>query len=51
MRELSQFVSEFGEEIFSIDDHILFCVVCEIKVLANKQQHIGRDKLVGLLDI
>ncbi|PSN30719.1 hypothetical protein C0J52_22188 [Blattella germanica] len=45
---LRQYVTEFGEEVFSNDGRVLFCKVCEIKVAADKQftvqQHIGREK-------
>lgn len=45
---LRQYVTEFGEQVFSTDGSVLFCKVCEIKVAADKrftiQQHIARDK-------
>ena len=45
---LKAIVSEFGDDIFSTDDKILFCKVCETKEAAEKkftvQQHVGREK-------
>uniref|UniRef100_A0A2S2R2X5 DUF659 domain-containing protein n=2 Tax=Sipha flava TaxID=143950 RepID=A0A2S2R2X5_9HEMI len=46
--KLKKYVSEFGENIFSIDGLILYCKICDVKVSSEKkfhiQQHIGRDK-------
>ncbi|PSN54200.1 hypothetical protein C0J52_03536 [Blattella germanica] len=50
---LRQYVTEFGEEVFSSDGSVLFCKVYEIKVAADTvQQHIGRKKhLKGLKNL
>ncbi|KAF0687787.1 BED-type domain-containing protein, partial [Aphis craccivora] len=39
---LRHFVSEFGDEVFSIDASILFCKLCECKF--NVTQHLKTDK-------
>uniref|UniRef100_A0A2S2PVS2 CGG triplet repeat-binding protein 1 n=1 Tax=Sipha flava TaxID=143950 RepID=A0A2S2PVS2_9HEMI len=45
---LRAYVQEFGENIFSTYGNILFCKVCEVKVVAEKKftitQHMSRDK-------
>lgn len=45
---LRHFVSEFGDEVFSIDASILFCKLCECKVNSDKKfnvtQHLKTDK-------
>ncbi|KAL4123362.1 hypothetical protein QTP88_015558 [Uroleucon formosanum] len=52
---LRNFVKEFGEDIFSCDNAVLFCKVCGVKVSAEKkyniQQHITRDKHIQQLNI
>lgn len=49
------FVKEFGEDIFSCDNAVLFCKVCGVKVSAEKkyniQQHIARGKHIQQLNI
>ena len=51
---LRQYVTQFGENVFSTDVTILFCKVCEVKVTAVKrftvQQHIGREKHLRALE-
>ena len=51
---LRQYVTQFGENVFSTDGTILFCKVCEVKVTADKrftvQQHIGREKHLRALE-
>lgn len=46
--KLKQLVTDFGENIFSTDNKILFCKVCEIKVASEKRfsivQHINTEK-------
>ncbi|KAE9521523.1 hypothetical protein AGLY_018079 [Aphis glycines] len=45
---LRHFVSEFGDEVFSIGASILFCKLCECKVNSDKKfnvtQHLKTDK-------
>jgi len=45
---LRNFVSEFGDEVFSIDASILFCKLCECKVNSdnkfNVTQHLKTVK-------
>jgi hypothetical protein len=45
---LKQIVIEFGDDIFSTDGDILYCIMCDTKVAAGKrfmvQQHIDREK-------
>jgi len=45
---LSNYVSEYGNDIFSCDGEVLFCKVCDVKVSALKQftveQHVNREK-------
>lgn len=45
---LRYFVSEFGNEVFSINASILFCKLCECKVNSDKKfnvtQHLKTDK-------
>ncbi|KAL4121178.1 hypothetical protein QTP88_013741 [Uroleucon formosanum] len=52
---LRNFVKEFGEDIFSCDNAVLFCKVCGVKVSAEKkyniQQHITRGKHIQQLNI
>ncbi|KAE9522338.1 hypothetical protein AGLY_017284 [Aphis glycines] len=52
---LRNFVKEFGEDIFSCDNAVLFCKVCGIKVSAEKkyniQQHIARGKHIQQFNI
>jgi hypothetical protein len=47
---LQGFVSEFGSDIFSTDNKVLICKVCETKVSSEKRfsisQHIASDKHV-----
>lgn len=47
---VKNYVSEFGEHIFSYDDNILFCKMCEIKVNSEKRftvtQHLKTKKHV-----
>jgi len=46
--KLKNFVSEFGEEVFKVDDSVLFCQLCECKVNSEKKfnitQHLKTDK-------
>ncbi|XP_016656871.2 uncharacterized protein LOC107882682 [Acyrthosiphon pisum] len=46
--KLNNFVSEFGEEVFKVDDNVLFCQLCECKVNSEKKfnitQHLKTDK-------
>jgi len=46
--KLRQLVNEFGENIFSADNKILFCKDCEVKVAIVKRfsvvQHINTEK-------
>lgn len=48
---LRAFVSEFGSQVFSTDGIILFCKICEVKVVAEKkftvEQHISRIKHIN----
>lgn len=51
---LKKYVTEFDENVFSIDGDILFCKICETKVNSNKRftviQHLKtskHDKLVN----
>ncbi|XP_025408739.1 uncharacterized protein LOC112682378 [Sipha flava] len=52
---LRNFVKEFGEDIFSCDNAVLFCKVCGVKESAEKkyniQQHIARGKHIQQLNI
>jgi len=52
---LRNFVKEFGEDIFSCDNAVLFCKVCGVKVTAEKkyniQRHIARGKHIQQLNI
>jgi hypothetical protein len=45
---LHGFIKEFGEKYFTTDGIILFCKLCEVKVMAEKrfrvQQHCNTDK-------
>lgn len=45
---LQSYVTEFGTEIFSTDNNILFCKVCNTKVSSEKRfsitQHIAAEK-------
>lgn len=34
---LKKYVTEFGENVFSIDGDVLFCKICETKVNGNKR--------------
>jgi hypothetical protein len=34
---LHSFVQEFGEKYFTTDGKILFCKLCEVKVMAEKR--------------
>ena len=43
--KLRQLVKEFGENIFSADNKILFCKVCEVEVKRfSVVQHINAEK-------
>ncbi|KAJ4428403.1 hypothetical protein ANN_24423 [Periplaneta americana] len=46
--KLKQFVSEYGDTVFSSDGTILYCNICEVKVSAEKRftvdQHVNREK-------
>lgn len=46
--KLKQFVSEYGDTVFSSDGTILYCKICEVKVSAEKRftvdQHVNREK-------
>ena len=46
--KLKQFVSEYGDTVFSSDGTILYCKICEVKVSAEKrftvEQHVNREK-------
>lgn len=46
--KLKQFVSEYGDTVFSTDGTILYCKICEVKVAAEKRftvdQHVNREK-------
>jgi hypothetical protein len=52
---LKQIVAEFGDDIFSTDSHILYCKMCDTKVVAEErfmiQQHIGHDKHIRAVQI
>jgi len=52
---LRNFVKEFGEDIFSCDNTVLFCKICGVKVSAEKkyiiQQHIAGGKHIQQLNI
>jgi hypothetical protein len=52
---LKAIVSEFGDDIFSIDSKILFCKVCETKVAAERkftvQQHVGYEKHIRAMQL
>jgi hypothetical protein len=45
---LNKYVDEFGENIFSSDDSVLFCKLCETRVSAERRyivtQHLKTDK-------
>lgn len=45
---LRNFVTEFGESVFSTDNMILFCKICNVKVSSEKRfsvvQHLKTDK-------
>ncbi|KAL4142184.1 hypothetical protein QTP88_004693 [Uroleucon formosanum] len=45
---LRNFVIEFGESVFSTDNFILFCKICDLKVASEKRfsiiQHLKTDK-------
>ncbi|XP_016658517.1 CGG triplet repeat-binding protein 1-like [Acyrthosiphon pisum] len=47
-RRLKSLISEFGEDVFSIDNVVLFCKHCEVKVDPERQssitQHIRTEK-------
>jgi hypothetical protein len=47
---LRLYVDEFGKDVFFTDGTILFCRICEVKVLPQKKitilQHISLDKHV-----
>lgn len=47
---LRDLVKEFAEDIFTCDNSVLFCKICNVKVVADKtyniQQHITREKHV-----
>jgi hypothetical protein len=47
---LQSYVSEFGSSVFLIDESVLFCKLCEVKVSAQKRftvfQHIKTEKHV-----
>jgi len=47
-RRLKSFSSEFGEDVFSIDNVVLFCKLCEVKVDPERRssitQHIQTEK-------
>lgn len=36
---LTKYVNEFGTEVFSTDDEILFCKICELKVTSEKKNY------------
>ena len=45
---INNYISEFGENIFSSDGNILFCKICEAKVTCEKRftvlQHLKTSK-------
>jgi len=47
-RRLQSYVAEFGTEIFSTDNKILFCKICNMKISCEKHfsvtQHITAEK-------
>jgi len=47
-RRLKSLSSEFGEDVFSIDNVVLFCKLCEVKVDPERRssitQHIKTEK-------
>ncbi|KAJ4429318.1 hypothetical protein ANN_26322 [Periplaneta americana] len=46
--KLKQYVSQYGEKVFSTDGTVLYCQLCSVKVAAEKkftvEQHVNRDK-------
>jgi hypothetical protein len=52
---LNQIILEFGDDIFSTDGDILYCIMCGTKVAAGKrlvvQQHISHDKHIRAVQI
>ena len=54
LQALRQYVTQFGENVFSTDGTILFCKVCKVNVTADKrftvQQYIGREKHLRALE-
>jgi len=47
-RRLKSLISEFGEDVFFIDNVVLFCKLCEVKVDPERRssitQHIRTEK-------
>ena len=45
---LQSYVSEFGSSVFLVDESVLFCILCEVKVSALKRftvlQHLKTEK-------
>ncbi|KAE9529999.1 hypothetical protein AGLY_011461 [Aphis glycines] len=52
---LRSYVQQYGESIFSTDESVLFCKVCEVKVAVEKKftvtQHVSREKHLCALEI
>lgn len=53
--KLNNFVSRYGEKVFSTDGNILFCKLCEVRVAAEKKftidQHVKREKHIRGLQL
>jgi len=52
---LKAILYEFGDDIFFTDGKILFCKMCETKVVAERkftvQQHVGHEKHIQAMQL